>query len=257
MVGRSAATAETGSSGLVLLIVAALLAVFFLVPRIVDPDFGTEEPPWGERATVAVQEPGEADSEPTSDAGDAATDWAESWAEVDRTDPAEVLRDAIADSVLHITPHIVGVEATGAECDDVRLEAGERTVTCFAEYGDLRMRYEVAIEDLKIPPAGGLMTWYQSEVASDVIVTQESLNEAFWTHLGETGRRDEDQELRCDRVPEPVVVGTDQLNRYRCYRRPPGVGSSRVYFLTLSGRLSFEPWSGVHPRNADSWRPSE
>lgn len=88
-----------------------------------------------------------------------------------------------------------------------------------------------------------------------VIVTQEGLNAAFWNHLGETSRHHEEQQVRCDRVPEPVAVAVDQLHRYRCYRWPPGIGAARVYFLTLSGRLSFEPWSGLHPREADGCQP--
>jgi hypothetical protein len=243
---------ETGSGRVVLLIIVAFLAIFVFVPRLVDPDFGTEEPPWGDRATVEVREPNSARSEFADIERTAEID-------IDRTDPAEVLRDAIADSVPYVTYGLAGIEPTAAGCDEVELGVGEGTVTCYAEHQNARMHYDIAIEDLTLPPAGagGLMTWHQNEVARDVIVTQEGLNAAFWRHLGETGRRDEDQEIRCDRVPEPVTVRTDQLHRFRCYRRPPQLGASRVYFLSLAGPLSFAPFSGVRAGEAEGWQPSE
>jgi hypothetical protein len=255
MTWHAMVSGETGRAGVVFLVLVAVIGAYVFIPRIVDPEWRDSEPPWGDRATV-VLEPDEVEPEPVPEATEAFD--LEIWStELDRSDPSAVLREHYEDRLAGMAQHHSGVSPTAVRCPEVELRPGGGKVTCVAEYQEGRVHYTVELEDLDIPPRrlGGLMTWYDDVDFDEVIVTQDSVNQAFWRHLGETGRREEGQEMRCDRLAEPVMRTIDQLHAYRCYRIPASA-SPRVYFLTFGGGgFTFQPWSGLHPAEADDWQP--
>lgn len=173
------------------------------------------EPVWGERETVAVEPtPSPSPDEPTDGEG-----------LEPESEPGSAIRSEVEDLVRHRTKAMIGEFP-----DEVRCEGGGGSLDCAVEYQDLRMDYTVRISNVEV--SGPFVSWDHEGATTDaVILAQRGVNELFLDHLPGIGVEADEIEIRCDRIPEPVLVKVNELGEYKCYTREGSGEAGKAYPL--------------------------
>ncbi|MFI0349945.1 hypothetical protein [Actinomadura sp. 9N407] len=106
-----------------------------------------------------------------------------------------------------------GVSApTTAQCEISEIPPQPRTFGCTVQYMGLRVPFRVDIADVTDASAIGLAAFNWDQRAEQLPVTRAGVYAEFWRDRTRAG----DKDLRCDRIPERILVRPGRTN-YFCY----------------------------------------